>query len=407
MTQVNLNMNRSRSLQNIVWAAVPTVVTFCTLLYLEITNSWAALGVPHMTPDFADLRQITSTSECVLSDPLMNVFEVRCDPWNRPYNYASIWAKLFAAFGVNSGSTVLLGIFFIAMLSLALGIFTFIGNELGNKFIVSASAVAIGFSPPFLLAAERGNSDIVILFILALAALLITRAKGYISAALVALAFGLKLYPAGAVGLLWPFKRGRIPRLIIFILTSSIFGLMLIPELKFILSGTPHAVDTSFGIAITSSILNIANPFSTRGLIYNWAIFLGITLIYLLAGLLLKKAKPGIFEGRSATLKNTSIRESLFLMGTGVWLTSYAFGTSWDYRLIFLSPVIAALLSSPKNHLWTKVLGVLLILQMYLCYPSDVQDTIGNVLWIPLAPLLFVMLLRSFWAAREPSNRGI
>src|SRR5438309_9017369 len=80
------------------WVAAGVVAAFLVTVYVcgtrkDFVSAWARVGVEHLSPNFADMRFLTSGLETVRvgGDPVrLNAF----DPWLRPINYPRIWLAL-------------------------------------------------------------------------------------------------------------------------------------------------------------------------------------------------------------------------------------------------------------------------------------------------------------------------
>jgi len=130
--------------------------------YSIFFDSWAKFFVPTMHPVFADLRSITTTSECYSTNPSWTYNSESCDPWGRQFNYPIVWLKIFSTLGLAEQHTFALGFLFFLLLTLSLLYWNYqiISQNFLNWQPVLLSAIYI--SPPILLLAERGNTDALI-----------------------------------------------------------------------------------------------------------------------------------------------------------------------------------------------------------------------------------------------------
>ena len=131
------------------------VVYFSLLAALGGHARWGRLGVPPLSPPFADMRSVTSGWECTRRG--IAVLPTNpCDPYNhRPANYPRIW--MWPSFlGLGQGATVALGlavaaVFFVAALAVL------------PRAAGAADGLAYGLAvcaPAVMLGVERGNVDL-------------------------------------------------------------------------------------------------------------------------------------------------------------------------------------------------------------------------------------------------------
>jgi len=110
--------------------------------------------------------------------------------------------------------------------------------------------VIASISPPFWLAMDRGNSDILILAIVVLAAVLSTASVGVLPGLLVALAGLLKVFALGSGLMLLAQRRARMVTLAAWVVGSVLAFLPLLPDLALISARTPRSHWMSFGASV-------------------------------------------------------------------------------------------------------------------------------------------------------------
>ena len=88
-------------------------------------------------------------------------------------------------------------------------------------------------------------------------------------------------------------------------------------------------------------------------------------------------------------LKNDLRASTLVLAGAGTFLTSYIVGTSYDYRLIFLSLVVGGLLLVGK-----MVLASSLTALMWASSHWTLLGDSADIIWLLVAPALLVVTVR-------------
>ena len=167
-------------------------------------KTWQLWSIPTMSPNFADMRVITSGAEskALGFDPMICNPQ---DPWGRQLNYPRIWQMLYLL-GVNQSHTVYFGVAFAILFVIA--IFLYAPATLSRA--TAAVLMLSIFSPAIMLGLERGNIDM-LMFSLVAAAIFCVRTNVAASTTLalvfILAAFVLKLYPLFGIGLILGQKK--------------------------------------------------------------------------------------------------------------------------------------------------------------------------------------------------------
>lgn len=309
--------------------------------------------MPALTPSatsFADLANITFTADCLLAGQPID----GCDPYGRPFQpYVVAPARLLAVFGLGSGSTGVIG----ALLALVtVGIATFLGFLIASQWkhglaalVTVQIALALGaVSPGVILGTERGQIE-PLGVALVIASLLLLKRTGasrwwgvltsLLSTVLKYLTVGMFLAFANRL----TFAR-RNWAVLASIAASGVFLLLSIPQLQQAAttsgSATPQTTMSAFGLTNT-----IATPLSGPNLNYfpperisdNWFTLrlIGFVVFAIAVGILLAAMR------RIPLPKLDSPSWTLMVGSGGVLLLPYLIGSSHDYRLIYLLPLIA------------------------------------------------------------------
>jgi hypothetical protein len=306
-------------------------------------GSWAWLSGSDYVPDYSDLRQITSTADCIASNESWSLLSPTCDPNGRAYNYPSIWARAFAVIGVGQSDTGPVGVALIVLLATTVGLLSLVvlrGQQSTSRFLVWVGAAV---SPPLWLAMDRGNSDIIVLGVVSCAALLALARIPILPGLTVATAGLLKVFAFGSGAMLLGMRRHRLWTLVAFGAGTAIALWLLRPELALISARTPRSDWMSFGVSVIPIRLQHVLP----GLEGNGrAIGLAAVAVFLLGlcvvlmAIALRPVRTawlstarGIAQGEAASV--------FFLAGSGAVLVAYLVGTSYDYRLMFCLLAIA------------------------------------------------------------------
>jgi hypothetical protein len=356
------------------------------------TDGWSRLFVPTMHPSFGDLRSITSTAECFALDSTWSYTTESCDPWQRKYNYPIIWIKTFSFLGLRQSHTFALGvaIFFILLCTLLYWNLKIIGTKF--EFWQVASLTTIYISPPLLLLVERGNTDSLIFALLTL--LTSVRKKIgpiFFSTALAFLSY-FKLFVVGAMVIVFCTERKWQLRIFHIALFATVL-LALKDELPYIRNFTAVTFWTSFGISVVPLGLALVTTAQISA-IQSFAIglFLMAVIILFLSSLLNKRYI------KLNTLNSLNLEEiRVVSMYFGVLLFSFLAGSSYDYRMVFLIPIMLLVTSEKSCIEWKKSFAMLIISVMYLSrlgVYSLVGDLLFAILLCHLLVIFAILMLR-------------
>lgn len=183
-----LLLERRHLLIGLACGLVALAVWFKIAGYPEGWNAW---GIPAAGKPFLDARAIAEGSVAYRQglDPLLdNVGDIN----HHPLNYPRIWQGLYRL-GLDEGDDRWLGTLFVGLFFAGILIVSPPSDARGALAMCAAV-----FSPAILFGLERGNSDLVIFFLLALAVALARRWEAG-ALLVVLLAFVLKLYPLAAI----------------------------------------------------------------------------------------------------------------------------------------------------------------------------------------------------------------
>ena len=310
-----------------IFLGILTLVSFVSVRF-GYQNIWKMWNIPVMSPHFADLRVITGGAESYAlgDDPL---YHNPRDPWGRQMNYPRIWHGLFAL-GINQDHTTILGIGFIGLFFI--GVFSF-SREIPPMTAVILSVVT--FSPAVLLGIERGNSDLIIFFLLAMA-VTAGRRSGIIGIFFILSAAILKLFPA--FGLSYILRETRRKILMLGALSAFLMGGYLIctlDDLKQIRAVTPQGVVPSYGFNVLGMglhkwLMACHFPIATNEIVLLQYIPYALIAILFLGFLFL------IFKKYDLHKHEASPDVDAFRIGASIYIGSFMMGSNWDYRLMFL-----------------------------------------------------------------------
>jgi hypothetical protein len=312
------------------WVAAGVVAAFLITVYIcgtrtDFVTAWARVGVEHLSPNFADLRFLTSGLETtrVGGDPLrLNAF----DPWLRPINYPRIWLAL-SYLGLGTKHTATLGVL------LAAGFYAAVLFLVGRITVPQGLIYAVLLcSPPAMLAVERGNVDLIIFTLLVAAALLFHRAAGAYCYFLITAASMLKLYPM--CGFVIGLRERRHQGLVLLALGLTAFALYaycIRTDIDLMVANTPQIKEISYGRRVLFEKL-VTMKFAIPIEFWSKIAFLGSILMATLASLIVKRPE---FSSRAGTM---------MAIGAGIYAGTFVMMNNFNYRLIFLLFLVPQLL---------------------------------------------------------------
>lgn len=320
-----------------VRAALGALLIFVHLgvIIAGLTGAWQQtfldLHVPAMTQPFVDFRSIPAAIESAKQglDPMVSN---PSDPRGRPLNYPRIWLLLARPF-VGEAGVVAAGLVFATLFSFAVGWLVAIQRTTG----ASVAICIVALSSSTWLALERGNNDLLVFALIALALYIPWKYRS----ALIGLAALLKVFPVVACVLKALRERTRfniaVAAVVIIYLATTYADLIRITQ------GTEYSGLLSFGIRSVVLLFTSASPPLPTWPIYA-AFGVGTLIALGLAFMIRLQDKPLVFE-----------REGMFIAG-GLWLFCFVTTSNWDYRLILLMLTISYFLR-PGLQRWERILG--------------------------------------------------
>lgn len=250
------------------------------------------------------------------------------DIGHRPMNYPRVWHVLFVL-GLRPEHAEALGWTLAALL--------LVGVWLAFPRLNWAEAGMVGlavFSPAVLLGVERGNTDLAVFFVLAVA-LAVPRAAW--NTGWIAVAFALKLFPLAAGVLLC--GRPRRDALIgggILAGFAVIYGALNFADLRLISAGTPRDTWLSYGLNVLPMRLARVSALASQvSLVAAWA---GAVVVIWTAGRAwLRRARADeSVEEQGAVL-------DAFRVGAACYVGTFLLGNNFIYRLVFVVLVVPQL----------------------------------------------------------------
>jgi len=322
-----------RSRSHAIVACVLVVLAFGALLRFHgYERTWRLWNIPVMTPHFADLRTITHGADAHARglDPMR---ENPIDPWQRRLDYPRIWQGLYAL-GVDSGATTALGV--AVILLFLIGVCLILPDA--DPPTLAAVFLAV-LSPAVLFGVERGNIDLLMFFLVAVAAVAVRRSAVAAGAALAA-GFVLKLFPLFGAAVLVRAGRSRFRRAAaVLAVFAAAYLLATWADLRLMREASLRSTSLSYGLDVLWR--KVAELDATAGGVVRAASYAAVVVIGASVALAaMRPGRPPVPQGGLAL--------DAFRAGAAVYVGSFLFDVNWDYRLVFL------VLCMPQLVAWSR-----------------------------------------------------
>lgn len=311
-------------------------------------NLWAHMGSGGMEYEgnlipFGDLVHLSAAAAC---STRIEIGQSSCDPWQRVFNQNPDllnFLNLFKTINID-----FLGIGSYVLLTLLLVLLVWQRN------LTSISFVIFIFSPPYMLAVERGN-EIITTLLVVLSFITLESKNKYIKVLSVFFLFAaviFKLWPIILVILLALFSN-RTNR--IYVLSALIFSVgywvKKIHEIPEMLSATQHG--SPYGVSFGFKLFFSDQISSTHvGFLLALAVVIASVWICFFSRSLSTFMRSWPLDGKFAELV------PLLLTYTGVWV----FSDSFMYRMLILLPALLYLINKDLfDQPWVKSLIILIL----------------------------------------------
>ena len=358
---------------------------------------WTIWNIPIATPAFLDARVMTYAAEshALGLDP---IFSNPQNPTGQNSNYPRIWHLLFALDIDRSHATTIGSIFVILFL---IGLFIFLFSKRFDNITSYFLAIVI-FSPPVMLAIERGNNELVIFFLVSLA-LSISYFSNIAALFFFLLAAILKLYPI--FGLVYLLKENKKKFLSLFIPALSVFLIYILyslDDIKEVYANTPSFAKLSYGINVIWK--GLTHPRILDLQVSDEIIMTVRILSYILALLIIITALILSFRNYDISRYKHGQYLDAFRVGASIYICSFILLNNFDYRLMFLIFTIPQLVSwihAKGKRNYSLVVVITLYAMLFSFWNSDVKLILGMKLgfvleeisnWIVFSCLLYLLL---------------
>jgi len=326
---IRQNKGKSLLIAGIVLMWVFLLISFKLTGYEE---TWQLWGIPTETPPFKDFRLIPGSAES-----FRNGFEPSVnnpfDPNNRIFNYPAFW-RLFFYTNITQDDTIWIASTMI--------VFFFIGVMLFPQNLSIAGAIwmlFIVFSPASMLLYERGNADLIV-FLLCAVAIYATGYSSNLTAGLIVFGSVVKMFPLfGITMLLKESKRKFIRLTLASVLFMAVYGLLTFKSQSSAWNTTMRGDGLSYGtfVFITRFNPNFQRYFPGFLSYDQWRLlFEALAVVLILISII-----PAVRGARLLPLEDRNL--AAFRMGATIYVGTFLLGNNWDYRLAFLIFIIPQL----------------------------------------------------------------
>ena len=353
-----------------VFAAIITVVTVLaigTFMRGSLTNAWHLFRIPSQSPTFTDTRSITHSIDCLAAgqDPYaVGTF----DPFHRLFSYPPIWLQL-RYLGVTSRSTNLIALI-MSVITASAFLLLFRAQTWLSAFVVFFAVI----SRPVLFAVERGNIDQLIFSLLVFGFFLIdqqkTQLKPLLTGLLIVFLTILKVYPFVAAAVFIRRRNGLIKAALTATLSVAALALTSGRRLPLLFANTPRDYNLSFGsfpffLAMSRHTFHATTPIILHHgkAAPMGAIILGV--LSLIAAAIYSKQ----IDRALPVLDCDRARGCIAISCLTIFCFAFIFGSSYDYRLIFLLGALAYLVEDLNKSVSLRSLPAAILILLLLWGP--------------------------------------
>jgi hypothetical protein len=367
---------------------IPAAI-FAAAFHYDWRRVWNTMGIHSMTPPFLDLRSIPAGVRTFQQggDPLR---DNPADPLHRPMNYPRVWMYAFAWLGITERNVWVPALLFCALYLACVSRLILQSKNVWDCAVLLMAGLSI--APLF--AMERGNND---LFVFAAVFLGCMVAAAPLRAGAFLLATVLKVFPIVALLAEALRQRGRKR---VWPLSMLVLGALLLAaqwkDLLLIQKGTPVTSYASYGMVSLKEMVwlfLVGHAWTDVNPIY---VSVGtMAACYIAAAIIAWRTwrAPNHFD--EATLRSKT--GDLFFVFGSIYAATFAIGSNWDYRLIFLIPTLPLVLDfarSRRNRLWAQTY-VVCILFAENCVPFEggYKSLLGAAATVGVFLLILPMLV--------------
>jgi hypothetical protein len=344
-------------------------------------STWRAFGVPSMTPKFVDLEVITSGIETLHKgiDPMVTNL---ADPYHRPMNYPRVWLYLFMAARISHENISIAALSFCAVYLMCISVLISRAAHAVDAVIILVAGLSV--SPLFSM--ERGNNDLLVFSLVFLACIVTNKS---LKSGLFGTAGFLKLYPLAGM-FVEAMRRPGKKRTLAVLATAAVAFLILLQwhDLNLIRRSTPVSVNWAYGVlSLEAEIVYVALQLGRTLLGFGWVFALGCWVACMATIDHFWKSPHHLYDPDS-----DSQWAEMFYVFAGIYAFTYAIGSNWDYRLIFLIPTLPFALEMARRPGYRGLSISHIVLVVIAENASGFQTLAGSVAGHVATFTIFILL---------------
>ena len=367
----HLSKSRTFVLHNLGLRYLSWFIFFLMIFVLMHISHWSLIGNSRIFPVFGDLRAVLLSVECTQTSVDNSLWE-DCN-----YIYGSTLIKILLTMRLEAVDTHWIGFIFVGIFSGILAYVFFSISSLNKlkKFV----CICIVVSPPSILLLERGNFDVVMIFLIFLAAITNFGKLQGLSFVLVVSASLLKFYSLPLFAIYFGWKKDYLRFLLVGV-TLCFTTYIVFQDLMNSRGRIPADLNGSFGNTAFSLYLSHIYPslnfsFMSGSLLGLFQLFMTFTFLKVCV-----RAKVQFFPPSTTPQFQRSAvgRVQVFFILT--FLVCYFAGMNYDYRIIFV--LIAAVIEINRLNLNGNSglpLTVVTIFSAWFSTVSGVFQPIGDI----------------------------
>lgn len=284
-----------------------SVLTFSYFYSKQGIEIWKTLEVPALSYRFGDFNTVKNSYS--LYSAGYKIYDNKVLKDTTIFNYPKVWIYVSKFFNLKNERN---SIAFISLMLLGY-ISIFFWTIVKTKSLIPT---LLFFSGSSLLLMERGNTDLLIIFMVFVISLV--RVK-YLKYFLYLSASILKIYPV----VLLPFLKNKKNNLLIISIPIILYLLIIKDQLLKISSATPMSSSTSYGTLSLSIIFDRYLKFEINHLLLSLSFAIISLFLYFSLNKKIKKPKSSNYL-------------NLFVTGGLIYSFTFLTASNWDYRLSFL-----------------------------------------------------------------------
>ncbi len=350
--------------------------------FIQILNNWKLVGLSGIQGRlYGDSYQVISAAGCDL-EGIEKLFIFNPERPECYYTYGSLLLRLLHILQITTDHLIPVAIFSITLTLILC--FSQVSKLKNMKR--SFYALAVLTSPGVWLLFERGNFDWLIFGLVVFSGYLCKRESYIASAAVITISALLKFYTFPLLIIPFLFAANK-KRFLISIMALSALPICVMEASRAGVGGLVYQLTATYGVNFMGMTLNAFGEMLNVSykLSAPLSLLLGLSISVLL--LLTNRLRWLRYENLTKSIGKNTLTDPIFLLLSCTYLFSYAAGSSYDYRLIFLVGLIlrfVALTQSVKLDRFWAITGFLAVWLTYFYagfdnYLIDILRLMGNI----------------------------